>query len=186
MQIPRFARDDKFKNVTQLHLHHEFDPLHRSCGVFVDQGHVTRRQVYEFPPPSRVGNFHAQNTVRKTERPSPLCDRTAACDRPGQDRALARWRAMKSFSDDVFQAGGSTVQGMTPKSRMRSNGDRKDYRKETIVASENAASLYAAVEAPAAATLARFFASFRRCVAEYKLPRQRRAPHKQGASSSPS
>src|SRR6202521_4274636 len=63
---------------------------------------------------------------------------------------------------------------------------RQSDRKEMIVASENAASLYVAVEAEAAATLARFFASLRRCVAEYRLPRQRRAPHKQGASSSPS
>src|SRR3981081_768088 len=139
-----------FKNVTQLRLHHEFNPLHRSCRVFVDQGHITRREVYELPPPSRIGNFHAQNTVRKTECPSPLGNRTATRDRPGQQRALTRRRAMKGLSDEVFEAGGSTVQGMTPDSRMRSNGAKKDYRKGMIVASENAASLYAAVEDAAA------------------------------------
>jgi hypothetical protein len=101
-------------------LHHEFNPLHRSRGILIDQGQITRRQVYEFPPPSRVGNFHAQNTVGTTQRPSPLGDRTATRDRPGQHRALACTRATKRFGDDVFQVGGSTVQGMTPDSRMRS------------------------------------------------------------------
>jgi len=167
------------KNLAQLCLHHEFNALHRSRGILVDQGHITRRQGCEFPPPSRVGNFHSQNTVGKTERPSPLGHRTATCDRPGQQHALARRRAMKSFGDDGFQAGGSTVQSMTP-------GSPNAIRTMMIVASENPASLYDAAEAAAAAALVRFLASLRRCAAEYRLPRQRRAPHKQGASSSPS
>src|SRR3981081_1248371 len=111
---------------------------------------------------------------------------TALPHATGQQRPLTRRRAMKSLSDDVFEAGGSTVQGMTPDSRMRSNGAQKDYRKGMIVASENAVSPYAADADAAAAILARFLASLRRCVAEYKLPRQRFAPHKHGASSSPS
>src|SRR6266849_4285287 len=99
---------------------------------------------------------------------------------------------MKSSGDDVFQAGGSTVQGTTPRSRTRPKRrlvtaiEKTIGKKEMIVASENTASVYAAVEAAAAATLARFLASLRRCVAEYRLPRQRFAPQKQGASSSPS
>jgi hypothetical protein len=38
----------------------------------------------------------------------------------------------------------------------------------------------------ATAAFSRFFASLRKCDAEYKLPRQRFDPHKHGASSSPS
>ncbi len=104
----------------QLRLHHEFNSLHRSRGILIDQRHVTRRQVREFAPPSRVGNLDSQNTVRKTQRPGPLGDSTATGDRPRQQGALGRRRAMKSFSNDVFQAGGSTVQAMTPESRTRS------------------------------------------------------------------
>ena len=103
-----------------LRLHHEFNSLHRSRGVLVDQGQVTRRQAGEFPPPSCVRNFHSQNTVGKTQRPSPIGNRTATRHRPGQQRALACRRAMKSFGDDGFQAGGSTVQDTTPDSRTRS------------------------------------------------------------------
>jgi len=173
---------DRFRSL--LRLHHEFNPLDRSRGILVDQNHITRRQVGEFPTPSRISNFHMQNTVGKTQRPSPLGHRTTTRDRPRQQRALARRRAMQSFGDDGFEARGSTVQGMAPESQTRPEQQSEGI----IVASENVASLYQAraYAAAAATALARFLASLRRCVAEYRLPRQRFAPHKHGASSSPS
>ena len=158
--------------------HHEFNPLHRSRGIFVDQGQITRRQVDEFPPPSRVRNFHPQNAVGKTQRPSPVSHRTAARDGPRQKRTFACRRAMKSSGDDGFEAGGSAVQGMTPDSRTRWGRDDCSIGKCCVS--------YDAAEAAAAAAFARFLAILRWWAAEYRLPRQRRAPHKQGASSSPS
>ncbi len=174
---------------SRLRLHHEFNSLHRSRGVLVDQGHITRRQVGEFPLPSPVGNFHSQNAAGKTQRPSPIGHGTATRDGPGQQRALARRRAMKSFGDDGFQAGGSAIQGMTPESGTRSKRRFGTAMRTTmIVASENVTSLCeaAAYAAAAAATLARFLARLRRYSAEYRLPRQRLDPHKHGASCSPS
>jgi len=124
-------------------LHHEFDSLDRNRGIFVDQRQITRRQVGEFPAPSRVGNFHTQNTVGKAQRPSPLGHRTATRDGPSQQRALPGRPAPKSFGDDGFEACGSTVQDVTSKV---ANAIRKAIggNKGTIVASENVASLHQA------------------------------------------
>jgi len=128
------------KDFDNLILHHEFDSLDRNRGIFVDQRQITRRQVGEFPAPSRVGNFHTQNTVGKAQRPSPLGHRTATGDGPSQQRALPRRPAPKSFDDDGFEAVGSTVQDVTSKV---ANAIRKAIggNPATIVASENVASL---------------------------------------------
>src|SRR6202040_82746 len=75
----------------------------------------------------------------------------------GLSSAGARCRALATMVSKPEEARfKACLQSRERDQTATSNGDRKGDRKEIIVASENAASRYAAVESAAAAALARF------------------------------